>query len=99
MEHAVVNDQPHRQDADSERMFGRALWLKENLPITPDEWALLCVLIFGEVPEKRPTPEEFADARARHTSLRELTPISVDDESQGEPAHEKSRPRRELGGQ
>ena len=92
------NDQRHRQNADTERMFGRALWLKENLPMTPDEWALLCVLIFGEVPEKRPTPEEFADARARHPSLGELTPISVDDESRVERAHQKSGPRDELGG-
>ena len=98
MEHAVDNDQRHWQNAGTEHMFGRALWLKENLPMTPDEWALLCVLIFGEVPEKRPTPEEFADARARHTSLRELTPISIDDESRVEPAHQASRPRGELGG-
>jgi hypothetical protein len=98
LEHLVDHDhQRHQQSAETERMFGRALWLKENLPITPDEWGLLCVLIFGEVPEKRPTPEEFADARARHTSLRELTPIAVDDESRGKRAHPESRPRGERG--
>jgi hypothetical protein len=94
----VDNDQRHQQSADTERMFGRALWLKDNLPITPDEWGLLCVLIFGEVPEKRPTPEELADARARHTSLRELTPLPVDEESRAEPAYRKGDPNGEPGG-
>lgn len=78
-------------------MFARALWLKENLPITPDEWGLLCVLIFGDVPEKQPTPEELADARARHASLRELTPISVDAESRVEPAHQARRKGERAG--
>jgi hypothetical protein len=95
----VENDQRHQQSAETERMFGRALWLKDNLPITPDEWGLLCVLIFGDVPEKRPTPEELADARERHASLRELTPIPVDAEARVEPAHVESRPGGEPGGQ
>lgn len=75
----MADDQRHARNADAEQMFGRALWLKDNLPITPDEWGLLCVLIFGDLPEKRPTPEELADARARHTALRDLQALSVDD--------------------
>ena len=58
-------------------MFGQALWLRDNLPITPDEWALLNLLIFGDVPEKRPTNHEFERARAHHTSLRELVPLPI----------------------
>jgi hypothetical protein len=58
-------------------MFGQALWLKDNLHITPDEWALLNLLIFGDVPERRPTSDEFERARAHHVSLRELVAIPI----------------------
>jgi hypothetical protein len=75
----VDNDQPQPDNVIAERMFGRALWLRDNLPITPDEWGLLCLLIFGQLPEKRPTPEEFARARAQHASLRGLTALPVDE--------------------
>ena len=78
-EHPLDSDQREPDNAIAERMFGRALWLRDNLPITPDEWGLLCLLIFGQLPEKRPTPEEFAQARAHHASLRGSTPISVDE--------------------
>lgn len=79
VEHQVDNDQRYQQSADTGRMFGRALWLKDNLPITPDEWALLCVLIFSDVPEKQPTRHEFERARAHYASLRELTAVPMDD--------------------
>lgn len=62
-----------------ERMFGRALWLKDNLPITADEWGLLCLLIFGDLPEKHPTPTQMDEARARYTSLRQLKAVPVDE--------------------
>ena len=78
LEHPVDDDQRHRQEGDTRRLFGRALWLKDNLPITPDEWALLNLLIFGDVPEKRPTSDEFERARAHHTSLRELVALPID---------------------
>ena len=71
------HEQWHEQSPDAERMFGRALWLRDNLPITPDEWGLLCLLIFGGVPEKRPTPEELAKARAHYVSPRALTALPV----------------------
>ena len=73
------NDQRHQLSADTERMFRRALWLKDNLPITPDEWALLCALIFGDLPEKQPKLDEFERARAHYASLREWTAVPVDD--------------------
>jgi hypothetical protein len=75
----VDSDQRQPDDVIAERMFGRALWLKDNLPITPDEWGLLCLLIFGELPEKRPTPRELAQARAHQPSLREFTAVPVDE--------------------
>lgn len=81
------SEQWHQQTViDAERMFGRALWLKDNLPITPDEWGLLCLLIFGGVPEKRPTPEEYAQARAHYMSPGELTALPVDGPAAVEPA-------------
>ena len=73
------NDQRHQQNGDTRRMFGRALWLKDNLPITPDEWALLNLLIFGDVPVKQPTSDEFERARAHHTSLRGLVALPMGD--------------------
>jgi hypothetical protein len=80
LEHPVDSDPWQQQSViDAERMFGRALWLKDNLPITPDEWGLLCLLIFGCVPEKRPTPEEFAQARAHYMSRGELIAFPVGD--------------------
>ena len=71
------SDQRHQQRVFAEQMFGRALWLKANLPITADEWGLLCLLIFGDVPEKQPTPDEFARAQAHHISLGEVTALPV----------------------
>lgn len=73
------SDQRQPDNVIAERMFGRALWLRDNLPITPDEWGLLCLLVFGQLPEKRPTPEEFAQARAHHASVRELTAVPVEE--------------------
>ena len=73
------NDQRHQQSADTGRMFRRALWLKDNLPITPDEWALLCALIFGDLPEKQATRHEFERAQAHYASLREWTAVPMDD--------------------
>ena len=72
-------DQRQADNVIAERMFGRALWLRDNLPITPDEWGLLCLLIFGRLPEKRPTPEAFAQARAQYASVRELTAVPVEE--------------------
>ena len=72
-------DQRQPDNVIAERMFGRALWLRDNLPITPDEWGLLCLLIFGQLPEKRPTAEEFAQARAHHASVRVLTAVPVEE--------------------
>lgn len=69
--------QRHTQDADRERMFAQALWLKDNLPITPDEWGLLCLLIFGDLPERRPTPDELERALALHRSRRTLTAVPM----------------------
>ena len=79
LEQPVDNEQRHHHNGDTRRMFGRALWLKDNLPITPDEWALLNLLIFGDVPVKRPTSAEFERARARHTSLRGLVALPIGD--------------------
>lgn len=86
------DDQRHQQSADTLRMFGRALWLKDNLPITPDEWALLNLLIFGGVPERRPTRQEFERARARHNSLSELVALPVGDPVVLERSPEGGRP-------
>jgi hypothetical protein len=75
----VDHDQPHQHSTDTGRMFGRALWLKDNLPITPDEWALLILLIFADVPEKRPTDHEFEVARAHYASRRTLVALPMGD--------------------
>ena len=72
-------DPRHQQDGDTRRMFGQALWLKDNLPITPDEWALLNLLIFCDVPDKRPTSHEFERARAHYTPMRELVALPIGD--------------------
>ena len=72
------HDQRFQQIADTGRMFRRALWLKANLPITPDEWALLCALIFGDLPEKQATGHEFERARGHYASLRERTAVPMD---------------------
>ena len=79
------NEERHQHSPDAERMFGRALWIRDNLPITPDEWGLLCLLIFGGVPEKRPTPEEFARARAHYVSPGALTAFPVEGRSEWSP--------------
>ena len=87
------SDQRHQQDGDARRLFGRALWLKDNLPITPDEWALLNLLIFGDVPEKWPTSHEFERARARHTSsLRRLVALPIGDTARVESATQSGTP-------
>jgi hypothetical protein len=75
----VDNDQRHIQSTDTERMFGRALWLKRNLPISPDEWALLNLLIFADMPEDRPTRDEFERAQVHFASPRELTAVPMHD--------------------
>ena len=79
------DDQGHQQSADTGRMFRRALWLKDNLPITPDEWALLCALIFGDLPEKQATDEELERARAHYAPIREWTAVPVEDPARVEP--------------
>jgi hypothetical protein len=71
--------EPHAKEADKVRMFARALWLKDNLPITPDEWGLMCLLVFGDLPERRPTPDEFERALARHRSRRQIVAVPMYD--------------------
>jgi hypothetical protein len=72
------NDERQQPSAETDRMFGRVLWLKDNVPITPDEWGLLCALIFGDLPEKRPTHDELARARAHYSPVGRLTAVRVD---------------------
>ena len=72
------HDQRYQHIADTGRMFRRALWLKANLPMTPDEWALLCALIFGDLPEKQATDHELERARAHYAPLREWTAVPID---------------------
>ncbi len=78
------HDQRYQQTADTGRMFRRALWLKANLPITPDEWALLCALIFGDLPEKQATDHELERARAHYAPLRKWTAVPIDDPARAE---------------
>ena len=78
-----------QEEGDTRRMFAQALWLKDNLPITPDEWALLNLLIFGGVPEKPLTSREFERARAHYISRRGLVALPV-----GDPAGAEGVPER-----
>ena len=92
------DDQRHQQDDDTRRMFGQALWLKDNLPITPDEWALLNLLIFGDVPERPPTSHEFERARAHHTAIRQMVGASHRPPGANDPWHLADRGAEELEG-
>ena len=73
------HDQRSQHIAETGRMFRRALWLKANLPITPDEWALLCALIFGDLPEKQATNHELERARAHYAPIREWKAVPIED--------------------
>lgn len=85
-------DQRHPQSTDTRRLLARALWLMDNLPITSDEWALLNLLIFADVPEKWPTDDEFERARAHHSSLRRLVGLPIGDPAGVGRAPERGRP-------